>query len=137
MAGSAPLKSSHLGCLLRPKLDGASIAQRLMRPLLVVPLHPVPNDPSGRLECLKHVLPDTLFFETAKEPFNNPVLLRRVGRDEFLLQPIVSTSLPKALALEDQPIVAAEDRRAHRTQRPEPLQARRFDGPFRLFGPAA
>jgi hypothetical protein len=28
---SAPLKSSHLGCLLRPVLDGASVSARLMR----------------------------------------------------------------------------------------------------------
>lgn len=34
---SAPLKSSHLSDLLRPILDRASIAQRLMRALFVVP----------------------------------------------------------------------------------------------------
>lgn len=106
-----------------------------MRPLLVVPLHPVPNDPSGLLECLKHVLPDTLFFETAKEPFNHPVLLRRVGRDEFLLQSIVATGLSKSTALKDQPVVASENRRPDRTERPEPLEAGSFDGPFRLLRP--
>ena len=132
---SAPLKSSHLGCLLRPKLDWASIAQRLMRPLLIVPLHPVPNDPSGLLECLKHVLPDTLFFETAKEPLNNPVLLRRVGRDEFLLEAIVATGLSKSTALEAQPIVASENRRPARTERAEPLETGGFHCAFRLLRP--
>jgi len=132
---SAPLKSSHLGCLLRPKLDWALIRQRLMRPLLVVPLQPVPNDSSGLLEGLKHVLPNTLFFETAKEPFDHPVLLRRVGRDEFLLEAIVSTGLSKSTALEDQPIVASENRRPARTERAEPLETGGFDGPFRFLRP--
>ena len=118
---------------MRTVLDGAAVAERLMRTVVVVPLQPVPDDPSGLLECLKHVLPDTLFFETAKEPFNNSVLLRRVGRDEFLLQSIVMTGLSKSTALEDQTVVAAENRRPDRTERPDPLEAGSFDGPFRLL----
>ena len=43
-----------------------------------------------------HVLPDTFFFETAKELFNDLILFGRVRLDELLLQPIVSTGLPKA-----------------------------------------
>jgi hypothetical protein len=78
-----------------------------MRPLVVIPLHPVANDPPRLLERLKDMLPDTLFFETPKEPLNDPVLLWRVGRDEFLLEPIVSARLAEPPTLEDQPIVAA------------------------------
>ena len=60
-------------------LERAAVPERLMRLLVVVPLHPVPDDPSRFVERLKDVLPDTLFFETAKEPFNDPVLFRRIG----------------------------------------------------------
>jgi hypothetical protein len=56
-----------------------------MWPLFVVPSQPIPNDPPCLLERLKHVVPETLFFETAKEPLDNPVFLRGIGRDEFLL----------------------------------------------------
>ncbi len=89
------------------------VAERLMRPLLVVPLHPVPNDPPRLLERRKHVLPDAIFFEYAKEPFDDPVLLRPIRRDEFLLQSIASTGPPEPAALKDQPVVTGQDRRPH------------------------
>lgn len=54
------------------------------------------------------MLPDTLFFEASKEPFDHPILLRRIRRDEFLLELVVATGLPKQPTLEDQPIVTAE-----------------------------
>ncbi len=101
---------------------------------MVVPLHPVPDDSPGLLKRLERMLPDTLFFETAKDPFDDPVLFRCVRRDELLRQPIVSTRLPKLPALEDQAMVATEDRCAHRTQRSESLRTGRFDGPLRLLG---
>ena len=101
---------------MRSILDRASIAQRLIRALFVVPPQPVPNDPPRLLERLKPMLSDTFLFETPKEPFNDPILFRRIRRDELLLQPIVSTGLSKSPTLEDQPIVAAEDRCALRTQ---------------------
>lgn len=82
---SAPLKSNHPACLLRPVLHRASIPQRLMRTVLVVPVHPVPNDPPRLVEGLKHVLPDTLFFETSKEAFDDAILFRRIRRAELLL----------------------------------------------------
>src|SRR5437879_13637167 len=103
---SAPLKSSHLGCLLRPVLDRAPVAQGAVWPPMVVPVHPVPDDPPCVLECLEGMLPDTLLFETRKESLNDPILLRRIRRDALLLQPIVPTGLPKSTALEDQPVVA-------------------------------
>jgi hypothetical protein len=78
-----------------------------MRPPVVVPLHPVANDSPGVLKCLKRVLPDTFLLETAKEPFDDPVLFWRIGRDEFLLQPIVSTGLAKSAFLENQPVITA------------------------------
>jgi hypothetical protein len=52
----------------------------------VVVLHPVTDDPARLVKRLKCVLPDALFFKTAKEPFDDTVLLRRVRRNEFLLE---------------------------------------------------
>ena len=91
--------------------------------LFVVPPQVVSNDPPRLLKGLEGVLLDTFLLETPKEPFDDPILFRCVRRDEFLLQPIVSTGLPEPMALKDQTIVAAEDRCAHRTQGPKSLQA--------------
>ena len=77
-----------------------------MWPTLVVPLEPATNAPPRLFKRLECVLPDALFFQTPKEPFTDLILLWRVRRDELLLQSIVSTGLPKSMALEDQPIVA-------------------------------
>src|SRR5438105_12295680 len=109
-----------------------------MRPAVIVPVDPVPNDPPRLLERLKLVLPDTLFFETPKEPFDDPVLLRRVRGDELLRQPIVSAGLAESPTLKDQPIVAAHGRRqAYRPQRPKACQARGFDGALSFLRPSA
>lgn len=132
---SAPLKSNHLGYLLRPILNWASIAQGLMRALFVVPPHPVSNDTSRVRERPKHVLPDAFFLETAEEPFNDPSLFRRIRRDELLLQPIISTGLPKPPTLEDQSIVTPQDRRPHGPQYPEPGQAGGFHRALGLLRP--
>lgn len=56
-----------------------------MRAIVGVPLHPVPDDSPRLLRRLERVLPDALFFETGKGPFDDPVLIRRVRRDELLL----------------------------------------------------
>lgn len=60
------LKSSHLGCLLRAILNGASVAKGTVWPPVVVPLDPVPDDAPRLLEGLEPLLTDTLFLETAK-----------------------------------------------------------------------
>ena len=91
-----------------------------MRAFLLVPLDPAPNDPPRLLKCLEHVLPDTLLFQAPKEPFEHPVLLWRIGRDELLLQAIVATGLPKPPTLEDPTIVASMHGGSDRTQRFEP-----------------
>ncbi len=48
------------------------------------------------VERWEGVLPDTLFFETSKKPFDHPILLRRVGRDEFLASLILAHRLAVA-----------------------------------------
>ncbi len=67
-------------------LTRAQVAQRLMWPAVVVPADPLRDRPARVREAGELMLPDTLFFETAKEPFDDPVLLRRVRRDELLAQ---------------------------------------------------
>ena len=78
-----------------------------MGSFLVVPVDPVPNDPPRLLKRLERVLPDTLVFQTSKEPLNHPILFERIGRDQLLLQPIASTGLAKSATLENQPVIAA------------------------------
>lgn len=102
---SAPLKSSHLGCLLCTILGRAPIPEGAKGPFFVVPVNPVPNDPPCLLIGLECVLPDTLVFQAPKEPLNHPILLWRIRRDELLLQPIVSAGLAKAATLENQPVI--------------------------------
>lgn len=75
-----------------------------MAALVVVPLAPVPNDPPPPLKGLDRALPDTLLFQAPKEPFDHAVLLRRVRRDELLLQAVLQTRMPKPPTLEDEAI---------------------------------
>ncbi len=106
-----------------------------MGSFLVVPVDPVPNDPPRLLKRLERVLPDTLVFQASKEPLNHPILLGRIGRDELLLQPIVSTGLAKPATLENQPVIAASDRRVRRPESPEALEAGGFDGALGFLRP--
>jgi hypothetical protein len=122
---------------LGPVLDRAPIPQRLMRAFVVVPLDPLSNDSLRLLKRLKGLLPDTLFFETPKEPFNDPVLLWGAGCNESLLQPIVATGLPKPPALANEPVVATENRCSRWSECPVADDAGRFDRSLRLFGPTA
>lgn len=46
-------------------------------------LHQVPNDPPRLLKHLERVLPATLFLETAKELFDDPIFLME-WREKFL-----------------------------------------------------
>jgi hypothetical protein len=105
-----------------------------MRPTNVIPIDPL-SDRSLRLsEVVKAMLPDTLLLQTAEESLDDPVLLRRIGRDELLRQPIVPTSSPESPALEDQPVVASHDRRAaRRSERAEASDTRLLDRSFGLL----
>src|SRR5262249_27889949 len=82
--------------------------------------------------------PDTLLFYAAEEPLDDPVLLRRVGSDELLGEPIVPARRPKPPALIDQAIVGADDRRGpRRAQRAESSQTGPLERPLGLLGPAS
>ena len=63
---------------MRPVLDRTAVAQGAVPLPVVVPLHPIANDSPGVVVRLEIMQPDALFFETAKEPFNNPVLLHEL-----------------------------------------------------------
>jgi len=108
-----------------------------MWPPVVVPLHPVTNDPPRLVERREDMLPDALLFETPKEPLDDPVLFRRIRRDEFLLQAVVPTGLPESATLENQAVVAAQDRGTDGAERPEALEAGRFDRALGLLRPTA
>ena len=122
----------------RSKLRRTTIPQRLVRPTGVVPDEPSSEALLRVCKIVKLMLPDTFLLETAEEAFDDAILLGRIRRDEFLGQPIIAARRPEPATLKDQPIVTANDRHgALWAQCPESMQARGFQGPFRLFGSAA
>ncbi len=78
---------------------------------MVVEANPVTNSPAGVLQTLKAVAVNALILERPDHPFDHPVLLRAVGRDEFLLQPIAFDQGRVAAAGEHQPVVRAKQKR--------------------------
>ena len=76
-----------------------------MGPLVVVKLDPVANDTTGVLQGFEAVPVDALLLERADHPLHQPILLRRVGRDELLLQAIALDQRRVAAAGEDQAVV--------------------------------
>src|SRR5262245_40509877 len=95
-----------------------------MRPPVVVPPDPPPHRAAGLHEAREAVLPHALLLQASEEALDDPVLLRRVRRDEFLAQPIVATCRAEAPALEDQAVVATHHRGVARgPQGAEPLDA--------------
>ena len=118
---------------MRPVLDGAPVAQGTVWPPMVIPLDPVPDDAPCVLEGLKRMLPDALFFETPEEPLNDAVLFWRIGRNELLLQSIISAGLSKPPTLKDQAIVASQHWGTCGSERAEPRETGRLDGPLRLL----
>ena len=93
------------------ELRGAFVAERLVRPPLVVPADPCADGAPGVGEAVEALNPDALLFQAAEESLDDPVLLRAVRGDELLLEPVVLAGGPETAALEDQPIVAADNRR--------------------------
>lgn len=81
-----------------------------MRALVVVDIDPVANYPVGVLQALETVAMDALLFHRPDQSFsfNQPVLLRCVGRDELLLQSIAFDQCRIAPTGKDQAIVQAE-----------------------------
>src|SRR5262245_38353324 len=86
---SAPPRSSHTLELLRPVLARAEVAESLMRTRLVVPSDPAAEGPPRLGKTREGVQPHALLLRAAEEALHDPVLLRRVGRDELLAQSVV------------------------------------------------
>ena len=118
---------------MRTELHRTLVVKRLMRASFVVPLEPPLNVVPRVRKALKLMLPDAFFLQAPEKPFNDAILLRRIGGDEFLVQPVAPTGEPETVTLEDEPIVAPEDRRAAGPQGPKARQAGGLDGPLRLF----
>ncbi len=59
-----------------------------MGPLVVVELDPVANDTAGTWQGLEVVAVDAMLLQRADYPIDQPILLRRAGHDELLLQAI-------------------------------------------------
>jgi hypothetical protein len=74
---------------------------------VVIEADPIPDDTTGVLQAFESMTVHTLVFERADDPLDHAILLWAVGRDELLLQPIVSTGLAKSPTLENQPVIAA------------------------------
>ena len=61
-----------------------------MRPALVVKPNPVTDDSIGMLQGLKPLTMNTLLFQGSDHTLDHPILLRAVGRDELLFEPVAS-----------------------------------------------
>lgn len=96
---------------LSPELDRAHVVECLVRSPVVVPVDPAPDGVLGMGEAAEVVLPDALLLEASEEAFDEPVLLRRVGRHELLLEAVVAAGGSESLALEDEAVVASDDGR--------------------------
>jgi len=59
-----------------------------MWPLFVVVPDPAADHRSGLAQRFEPMLPDALFLQGTEEALHQPVLLRRVGRREFLGEPV-------------------------------------------------
>lgn len=106
-----------------------------MRSPLVVPLNPLADRRLGFSKAVKAMLPHAFLFETTKESFDDPVLLRSVRSDELLRQPVILTSRPEPAALKDQSVVASDHRSfTYRSQGAEASDASLLDGSLGFFG---
>src|SRR5580704_1122675 len=76
-----------------------------MRTPGVVPFDPLGNSGASFGEAAEIVQPDALLFKATKEALDETILLRRIGRNEFLTEPVIAAGGAKAPALEDESIV--------------------------------
>ena len=84
------------------------------------------------------MLPDTVVFQTPKEPFDQPILFRSLRHHKFLLQPIIATGLSEASILKDQVVIIAKHRRApNRAEPPKPCQPDGLYGSFEFHRPSS
>ena len=79
--------------------------------------------------------PDAFLLQTAEEALDQPILLWRVGRDEFLAQTILSARLAESATLEDEAVIQPDDRsRPCALEGTESLQARFLECTLSFLG---
>lgn len=78
---------------------------------MVVKDDPVADHADGMLWRFEPVPVRALLHQRADDPFDHPLLLEAMGRDEFLLQPLVAYQRRVAEAIEDRPIVKSKKER--------------------------
>lgn len=76
--------------------------------LLVVEIDPVTNDSIRMRQSLETMTMGALFLQRPDQSFNEPILLRRVGRDERLLQAIAFDRRRVTAAGKSQAIIRAQ-----------------------------
>ena len=75
---------------------------------MLIPVGPVPDDLLCLLKGPEVLMPDSLHLQASKDMFDDAVLLRSVGCDELLSQPVVQTGLAELPTLQDQAVVASQ-----------------------------
>ena len=83
--------------------------------LLVVEANPVRYHPTRMLQRLKPLPVDTLLLDRPNDPLHQPVLLRAMRRDEFLLQAVASHQSGVATTCKNQPVIASQQERGCHT----------------------
>jgi hypothetical protein len=105
--------------------------------LVVVKSDPVLNCGLGLLKRLEVVLLYALFLEGAEEALDHPVLLRRVGSDELLTQPVLLAARREMLGGEHFTVVAAQHRSCLSSWEHQPVtqQTRLLQGLLGILSP--
>ena len=82
-----------------------------MRAPVGIKADPTANGATGMPQRLESGSLHALLFQRADHPFDHPVLLRAVRRDELLPQPVAAYQRRVATTGEDQAIVGAQKER--------------------------
>ena len=82
---------------------------------MIVGMDPCPQLESGVLDGGEAVAPAELLLERLDEALAQAVLLRRVGRDVFLLESVVPDHGAELARAEDQPVVVTQQHAGRRT----------------------
>ena len=72
---------------------------------MVVEVNPITDGSTCMLQSLEAVTMDALLFQSSNHPLDQPVLLRGVGRDEFLSEAITLHECRVAPARKNEPVV--------------------------------
>jgi hypothetical protein len=102
-----------------------------------VEVDPLADSAASVPEAFERPEPDALLFQAPEKALDHAVLLRALARDEFLAERVVPVGMPKSSALEDEAVVAADDRLGTLgTQRSEAGDAAVIQGSLGLSGSA-